>query len=66
MKKTPIITWTGKDFRAHMARELICPHCFRPLHPSGVRREPEVINLICERCHQDVLSIELSLRVPVL
>jgi hypothetical protein len=44
-----------------MASELICPHCFRPLRPSAVRRETDAINLICERCRHDVLQVELSL-----
>ena len=67
MKNTPITTtlhWTGSDFRVRMASELICPHCFRPLRPSAVGRESDAINLICERCHQDVLCVELSLKDP--
>ena len=67
MKNTPITTtlsWTCSDFRVRMAAELICPHCFRPLRPSAVGRETDAINLICERCHQDVLQIELSLTDP--
>ncbi len=64
MKNTPITTtlhWTGTDFRVRMASELICPHCFRPLRPSAVCREPTAIDLICERCRHDVLQVELSL-----
>jgi hypothetical protein len=62
---TTMLHWTGKDFRVRMASELICPHCFRAMRPSAVRREPETINLICECCHQDVLSVEPTLRAPI-
>ena len=58
---TTILHWTGSDFRVRMVSELICPHCFRPLRPSAVRREPDAINLSCERCRHDVLQVELSL-----
>jgi hypothetical protein len=58
---TTMLHWTGTDFRVLMANELICPHCFRPLRPNAVRRELGAINLICERCHQDVLQVVLSL-----
>jgi hypothetical protein len=64
MKNTRItmtLHWTGTDFRVRMASELICPHCFRPLRPSAVHREPDAIHLICERCRQDVLRVEFSL-----
>ncbi len=61
---TTMLLWTGSDFRVGMASELICPHCFRPLRPSAVRREPDAINLICECCHQDVLCVEFSLQDP--
>jgi hypothetical protein len=67
MKNTPITRMlhsTGPDFRVRMASELICPNCFRPLRSSAVRCEPDAINLICERCHQDVLCVELSLKDP--
>jgi hypothetical protein len=58
---TTTLHWTGTNFRVRMASELICPHCFRPLRPSAVRREPGAITLICERCRHDVLQVELSL-----
>ena len=61
---SPMLSWTGSNFRVRMAGELICPHCLRPLRPSAVSRETDAINLICERCHQDVLCVELSLRDP--
>jgi RNase P subunit RPR2 len=61
MITTMMLHWAGRGVRVSMARELICPHCFRPLRPSAVRREPDVITLTCERCGHDVLQVELSL-----
>jgi hypothetical protein len=58
---TTMLHWTGTDFRVRMAGELICPHCFRPLRPSAVRRERDAINLNCELCRHVVLQVELSL-----
>jgi hypothetical protein len=61
MTNTPINTtlrWTGPDLHVRMASGLNCLHCFRPLRPSGVRYETNVISLICERCHQHVMSME--------
>ena len=58
---TMMLHWTGPDSRVRMASELVCPHCFRPLSPSAVRREPDAIHLICERCGQDVLRVDFSL-----
>ncbi|UGX91736.1 hypothetical protein G6321_00039235 [Bradyrhizobium barranii subsp. barranii] len=69
MKRAPINRtshWTGPDFRVRMASELVCPCCRRRLCPSGIRRETDAISLICEHCHQDVLSVGLSITEPVL
>ncbi|MCG2625607.1 hypothetical protein L6654_03140 [Bradyrhizobium sp. WYCCWR 13023] len=69
MKEAPISRtsqWTGPDFRARMASELVCPYCRGRLRPSGVRREADVISLICEHCHQDMVFVELSITEPVL
>ena len=49
MKNITTTLWTGTDFRVRIAIELICPLCFRPLRPSAVCRQPDAINLICER-----------------
>jgi hypothetical protein len=64
MRITTMLHWTGPDFHVRMAAELICRHCFRVLRPSAIRREPDALTLICERCHQDVLRVELSLKDP--
>jgi hypothetical protein len=61
---TTTLHWTGSDYRVRLVSELICPECFRPLRPNAVRRDPDAINLICERCHQNILSVELSLKDP--
>jgi hypothetical protein len=55
---------TGADFRVRMADDWVCPHCLRPLRPSAVTRDADAINIICERCHQDVLRVELSIAEP--
>ncbi len=55
---TRMLHFTGADYRVRMASELICPHCFRPLRPTAVGREPDAVSLICERCRHDVLQVE--------
>ena len=59
MKITTMLQSAGADYLVRMANDWCCPHCFRPLTPSAVRCEPDAVILICERCHQDVLQIEL-------
>ncbi|MBB4261415.1 hypothetical protein GGD64_005465 [Bradyrhizobium sp. CIR3A] len=69
MKRAPINRashWTGPDYRVRMANELVCPSCRRRLRPSGVRCEADAISLICERCHRDLVFVELSITEPVL
>jgi hypothetical protein len=57
---TATLHWTGPDFRVQMASDHPCPHCFRPLHPSDVRRDPGAVALICGHCHHDVWRVELQ------
>jgi hypothetical protein len=40
-----------------LARNVACPYCDRFLHASDVEVVPGGINVICQRCHRDVLII---------
>lgn len=65
-KLSKMSRWTGPDFRVRMASDLVCPYCRRGLRPTGVRCEADALSLVCEHCHQDVVSVELSITEPVL
>jgi hypothetical protein len=55
-----MLHWRGPDFEIAIADDWCCSHCFRPLRPSAVRRDPGAVVLICEGCHGDLLRVTLS------